>query len=306
MTTVLYIMGLYRSGSTVTDVVLSNHPGMAGVGELRNLAVLGWARGTPCSCGCAVEACPFWRAVREDWEMQVGPDRLDRLAELQDRFERLRSLPRLLGSAAIGRSAAFSEYARLLGALYASIAKASGGSVVVDSTKYPMRALALLRVPGIDAKLVHLVRDGRAVIWSVRRKQNTDLEGRTREIDADELAAFTAKQWRNVNLACDLVARVAGRRAIRVRYEDFVGEPARELARIGALLGLETSELAHRVAAGEALDAGHTVAGNRMRLAGAVRLRPDDEWHARLSEQDRATFARHAGRLARRYGYDSA
>ena len=39
---VVYIMGLWRSGSTLLDIVLGNHQSIESVGELRNLPIVGW------------------------------------------------------------------------------------------------------------------------------------------------------------------------------------------------------------------------------------------------------------------------
>lgn len=298
MVRVLYVMGLYRSGSTILDIVLANHPELVGVGELRNLPLSGWDHTERCACGEPVDHCVFWHAVRTTWESRAGPAGVPRLAVLQNRFERIRSLPRLLAQGIVGRSRAFEEYCELLEGLYDAIALVSGRPVIVDSTKYPARALALLRAPGIDLRLIHLVRDGRAVIWSMRRKQSTELE-----VAPERIARHTTRQWLLTNLTGGLVAKMAGAAAIRVRYEDFVSNPGHELDRIGRLVGIATAELAQRVSNGENLDIGHTVAGNRVRMGGPVRLKADVEWRAKLPEAERATFWRMAGWLAKQYGY---
>lgn len=306
MTKVLYIGGLYRSGSTILDILLGNQAGLVGVGELRNLPLIGWGHDGPCACGERIEDCSVWRDVRSDWERRVGPGRVARLAELQDRFERIRNIPRVVVEGLVGRSKSFREYSDLVAALYTAIAGVSAAEVVVDSTKYPARALGLLRNPDVELYFVHLVRDGRAVIWSMRRQLNTDLGGQVLEIPAGRIATQTTRQWLLTNLACDLVARWAKPNAIRVRYEDLVEDPVREVARIGRLIGIDTSSLGERVSRGDLLDVGHSVAGNRVRMGGPVRLKPDTEWRTMLSAEERGEFWRSAGWLARSYGYSNA
>lgn len=303
MIRVLYIMGLYRSGSTILDIVLSNQPEMAGVGELRNLPIAGWDHGGLCACGESADECAFWGEVRREWEQKVGPNQVARLARLQDRFERIRSLPRVAPEGIFGRSASFREYGTLIQALYRAIGDVSEREVIVDSTKYPARALALLRSPGIDLRLVHLVRDGRAVIWSMVRQLNTDLQGEVLDIPREQIAPRTTRQWVLTNAASSVVAGLAGRKAIVVRYEDFVTDPERELGRIGRLADVDTTALAGRINAGDVLETSHTIAGNRVRMGGPVRLRADTEWQKKLPDEDRSTFWRKAGWLARRYGY---
>jgi hypothetical protein len=300
--TVLYIMGLWRSGSTILDIVLGNHERVTSVGELRSLPAA-WVHGATCGCGAAATDCPFWTSVRADWQRRVGGDRTERLLQLEDRYERLRSLPALLASGVVGRTAAFREYGDLVRELYQAIAQASGKDIIVDSTKYPGRALALMHVPGIDVRLVHLIRDGRAVIWSWRRKPNTDLQGNEIVVAPEDVVPRTTRRWLRVNLMSGLVSALAGSRAMRLRYEDLVADPGPELQRIGRLLNLDLGPLAERLIGGNPLESGHTIAGNRVRHQGAVRLKPDFEWRDKLPASDRRQFWRRAGWLARRYGY---
>jgi len=297
MVKVLYVMGLYRSGSTILDIVLANHPAMVGVGELRNLAYHVAGRAETCACGNPVERCPFWTAVLARWERRVGRAAMERLAALEERFERIRSFPAVF-AARVVPSDGIREYGELTATLYEAIAAESGREIVVDSSKYPARALALQVAGVVDLRIVHLVRDGRAVIWSMRRKESTEME-----LTADRVAPHTSRQWLVTNLSSGVVAALAGEQAIRVRYEDFVTNPREQLTRIGALAGVDMGGVVRRVAEGESLDVAHTVAGNRVRMGGRVTLRMDDEWRSRLAPEDRATFWRKAGWLASRYGY---
>jgi hypothetical protein len=88
-----------------------------------------------------------------------------------------------------------------------------------------------------------------------------------------------------------------------MRYEDLVTRPAEELTRVGRLLGIDMQPVAEKLAAGTELHVGHMIAGNRVRLEGAVKLRPDLEWREKLSAEDQNAFWRRAGWLARSYGY---
>jgi hypothetical protein len=200
-------------------------------------------------------------------------------------------------------SRALREYQRLLGALYRAIAEVGGRSVIVDSTKYPSRALAISRIPGLDVRFVHLVRDGRAVIWSWHRKANTDLQGNVQEVDPADVARMTTTNWVRTNVLAGVAMSLAGRPSIRVLYEDLVSDPRAQLDRIGRLVDLDFNDVANRLLAGDPLRVGHLAAGNRVRNAEAIKLRPDLEWHEKLQADDRREFWRRAGWLAKRYGY---
>src|ERR687890_582098 len=155
---VLKITGLGRSGSTILDVVLGNHPHIESVGEVGNLMRNGWIsreslRGIPekslrvplCTCGKRLdvlyvdapeEACPFWSRVRREWVERIDPrDDIEAYPRLQNDFELKRRWPRLLREARRGPSARFRSYARLTRAFYEAISAASGKTAVVDCSK---------------------------------------------------------------------------------------------------------------------------------------------------------------------------
>ncbi|CAA9219325.1 MAG: hypothetical protein AVDCRST_MAG93-380, partial [uncultured Chloroflexia bacterium] len=96
---VLKITGLGRSGSTVLDIVLGNHPDIESVGEVSRLIRTGWIsreslrgidpkkRAVPiCTCGKRLdvlyvdtpdEACPFWSSVRREWIERTNGDGIE-------------------------------------------------------------------------------------------------------------------------------------------------------------------------------------------------------------------------------------
>ncbi len=300
---VLYIMGAGHTGSTILDIVLGNHSHIEGVGELNKLHSSGWSGdgGRRCACGSVLEECSFWPEVRRDWAGRIGGDDVRRYVDLQKRFERSRSAwPRLLRSR-VRPSAEFAEYATKTAALYEAILKVGGRSVVVDSSLAPRRAYVLSAVPGVDLHLVHLVRDGRGVIWSLKKPGKKTL---TKPF-VPAPAWRTTRYWISANLQCAWVFRgVDQNRRLRIRYEDFVTRPADVLERIGTLLGEDFSRVIAALRADHPIQvAGHTVGGNRVRMQKDIRVRPDIAWMEHLPEKDRELFWRLSGWLAKRYGY---
>ena len=63
MTTVLYIAGTGRSGSTVLAAILGEVEGVFAAGEVRYLWQRGLVEGRLCGCGVPVAECPLWSAV---------------------------------------------------------------------------------------------------------------------------------------------------------------------------------------------------------------------------------------------------
>ena len=167
---VLKITGLGRSGSTILDVVLGNHPDIESVGEASNLIRNGWIsreslRGIDpsklrvpiCTCGKRLdvlyvdtpdEACPFWASVRRQWLERADGESIESYPRLQNDFELKRRwsrygldpLPRLLYERR-RPSAPLRSYARLTRTFFESIRAVSGKPVIVDSTMVPIRTL---------------------------------------------------------------------------------------------------------------------------------------------------------------------
>src|SRR5215210_4733702 len=158
---VLKITGLGRSGSTILDIVLGNHPQIESVGEVGNLIRNGWIsreslqgidprrlRVPICTCGKRLdvlyvdnpfEACPFWSSVRREWVKRTDRDSIESYPRLQAAFELDRRWPRSLYEKR-RTSALFWSYARLTLAFFESIRAVSKKPIIVDSSTVPIQA----------------------------------------------------------------------------------------------------------------------------------------------------------------------
>ena len=290
---VIYVLGYGRSGSTFLDVLLGNAPGIESVGEL-DLLHRDWdTRG--CSCGAAYRDCEFWSDVDRRVQGALGPTSQLALERTLRRMEDLAVLPRLaLGW--ISRRARYA-YRDQLRAQWGAIAAVTDCETILDSSKSAReaagRAVAMARVAELDVRAIHLVRDGRAVLWSVRRGGNvrlgTGAAGREAALRAPALRAVLGWMLANA-VALVSTALLPRGRTLRVHYERLVAQPDEELARIGAFLGRDLAGVRKRVRDGDPFPVGHNTGGNRLRQQGAVRLRPDHEWRSRVSWKDRALF----------------
>lgn len=300
---VIYVMSAGRSGSTVLDTILGNHPAVESVGELTNLAYSGWLNGEYCACGQRGNVCPFWSEVRQEWAKQTGADDVTGYLALQSKFERFRRWPQLLREER-GPSTIFQAYSQQTQNLFKAIQMVSGKSLIVDSSKNPVRAFALSLMPEIDLYLIHLIRDGRGVAWSLKKAYKKDERAGVQRDFAPRPVWRTTVFWITVNLLATWVRhKLNHKKSIQVRYEDFVVNPREKLVSIGQLIGLEFTQVAEAVENGTALPVGHTIAGNRLRMAGSVRLKADTEWMQKLPTNDQRLFWIMAGWLMRRYDY---
>ncbi|MDG4785122.1 sulfotransferase [Micromonospora sp. WMMD1102] len=290
---VVYITGWLRSGSTILGNVLNELPGVLHVGELHYLwqnGVLRHGTNSLCGCGEQVETCPLWSSVVATLD---APD-LSRLATQMMRWQRGALRTRHTRA----RLANTPEQARAVVdrtvALYRALAERGASRAIVDSSKYPAEAAALLNRPDVDLRLVHIVRDPRATAYSYLRAK--------RYIDPMSPAASTSN-WVGFNLASELVGNASNGRYLRVRHEDLTREPRRVVAEVLRFAGLDDESPVDDDGK-VTLGVNHTVTGNPDRLGqGTVAIRPDERWRTELPAGHAAVSTALALPLLRRYRY---
>ncbi|MDP8911041.1 MAG: sulfotransferase [Actinomycetota bacterium] len=303
---VLYIGGCGRSGSTLLDLMLGQIPHLIPVGELRFIWKRGLVENQLCGCGARFRDCEFWTTVGE--VAFGGWDAVDvnEMVELEDSIDRHRFLPLLLFprlSPTYARR--LRRYAELVSRLYHGIEAAAGGGIVVDSTKDPPFAFLLRRVPGLDVRVVHLVRDSRGVAFSwTKRVQKPERVDRVEHMDVYHPVGMSFR-WLVYNVLVHLLERVGVPRLL-LRYESLVTAPEEEIRRIIRHAGEEVrdEDLDFLEDGSVELGVHHTVAGNPMRFSrGRIALRVDDEWKTQLDRAQQRLIAVLTWPLLKRYGY---
>ncbi len=306
---ILYLGGLGRSGSTLIERLLGELPGVCAVGEVVHMWRRGVVEGERCGCGEPFGECPFWRLVGKS--AFAGWDRVDagRVAALQGMVDRTRFVPQLAAPAmrpAFRR--ALDEYTSYYQRIYAAIAEASGCSFIVDSSKHASLAFCLGRCPDLDLRIVHVVRDSRAVAYSWTKKVDRP-DATAASYMTRYSPATAAAQWNVQNGAMHLLARTATP-ILRVRYEDAVRAPEAVLRNIAAFAGLATAGRALRFVGGAGNDrwaefhAAHTASGNPMRFTtGRIPIRPDEEWRTAMPAGQRRMVTTLTLPLLSHYGY---
>lgn len=299
---VIYILGCSRCGSTVLDSILGSHADAVGLGEFEKLPSVGWSGHDYCGCGVKVRNCSFWNDVRHHWIDRDDGD-IDEFESLSCRYRHLRQIPRIL-MASESRSRSFKRFASHTRQLFAAVSDVSGASVMIDSSKNPSRAAALLRMREIDVRLVHLVRDPRGMTASLARSWSRDPAGGIQSDLASRPAVQVAKEWNLAGRVADLLLRIwPAHAAMRVRYETLLSQPEETIRSIGHMADLDLGEVAVSMADGAPINVGHVVAGNRLRMQKSTTLRSSDDWAKTLSAQDKAQVERRCARRMRKYGY---
>jgi hypothetical protein len=307
--TVVYVGGMGRSGSTLTSRLLGKFSGVCTAGEIVPIWRRGIVKNDRCGCGEPFLQCPFWKQVGT--AAFGGWDKVDviRIAELQHAIIRARFVP-LLAAPALrpGSRPMLDEYVSYFLRVYRAIGQVSGCQVIVDTSKYASLALCLRRVVGLDLKVIHLVRDSRAVAYSWARKVS-----RPETAAASNLPIYgpakAAWLWNVENGGMEVLVRTRTP-TLRVRYEDLVMAPHETLARIAAFGGLPGDHGERRFVGGDKaghwadLGVAHTISGNPMRFGtGRIAIRLDDEWRTVMTAAQRQIVTTSTLPLLARYGY---
>jgi len=306
---VLYIGGYGRSGSTVLDRILGAVPGAVSVGEVRSIwgAVLRQDR--LCACGQRFSMCPFWTEVGArafgGWDTPV----VRRALDAHRAVDRHRHMPMLLsgrGSPAFRRELGL--FTDALDELYRAVAQVGKAEVVVDASKYPIYAAILRRVPSIDLRIVHLIRDARgaAYSWSKEGVVKPDAVGEDTYMPTYR-ASRASTEWLFYNLSFD-VLKAMHVPEIRVRYESFVSDPRPCVASIARFASLPFGEDVLRYIDGTDVHlhgTEHALGGNPARFGdgSTLALRADAAWKERMAPGQRRTVTMLTAPLLLRYGY---
>ena len=304
-TKVLFVGGLGRSGSTLLELILAQSADVCAVGEVVHLWERALGGDERCGCGDRFTACPFWQKVGDHafggWS---AVDR-DEVLALKAEVDRTRHIPRLARRRLPAEQLApVRRYADLYLRIYRAAAAVTGAEVVIDSSKHASLAFALRWATDLDLKVLHMVRDSRAVAYSwakqVRRPEVIDEEAYMPTFSPVTVSAL----WNAQNIAFHLLAaRVP---VTRLRYEDFTADPRGTVRQLRRFVGLADTDEALRVLDDpEALPGPvHSIAGNPLRFSsGPIRVRRDDAWRAALPRRSRAVVSAATLPLRLRYGY---
>jgi hypothetical protein len=266
----MFLLGVRRSGTTLLRVMLDRHPALAVPDESYFIPQLAQRHRREVDVDAFVDDL---RRLSTLVEWRLKPERV---------AERLEpDLPTGLAIAAI-----FEAYAAEQG-------KASWG----DKTPLYMQSLPTLERLFPFTLYVHLIRDGRDAALSYLSVPGgimTEGWGHPRDV-----AGFACQWATEVRAAHALGKRVGPTRYLEVRYETLVAEPATELRRICAFLGLEYHE-AMLDYAGKT-DSARKEHQRRLNEPPRVGVR---DWRTEMVPEDVTAFESIAGDLLDELGYD--
>ena len=268
-------MGAGRSGTTLLDIVLGNGDAAVSCGELNRFPR---HQGVPPQVEPESPRGRFWKKVRDRLPLDYH-----RLLALERRQAYHAGALRALFS--IGEDSDKAEYLGYLRDLYQSIFEVSGAGTLIDSSKYPGRALRVhqaLAGASTRAVFIYLRRDPVDVVRSFA-KQGIEQPSKS-------WLAATA-YYAVVNALCLLAAwslRRSGRDVVTVSYEDLLLEPHATVRKIARALKLDLAGVERCLSANE-FRVGPLFHGNRIRLKPAITLESHRGASRRLTWREKIT-----------------
>ncbi|MEO1386592.1 MAG: sulfotransferase [Cyanobacteria bacterium J06634_6] len=266
---VLFIMGTAHCGSTLLTLVLGGHSQCRAVGEISNLPDF-YRRGKPV-CSLCNGRCSFWneRFSAADYQLLCGGLSEQRL----HKYIPLKVEKTVRGMLKVDQ--VFNPYT-LIGSRIEE-------QVIVDSTKtvyWLEKKLAAREFQQglVEPYLLHLIRDGRAVMASYGRRK--EYQG----LSATEFGQRFGKMWQarvnNERRFFDQFSTQFDTPPKRLRYEEFATEPEQQAQSLCDWLGIpfEPSMLDYRnhenhVISGNGGTRGSTKA--KQRESGTVVIAPE-------------------------------
>ena len=255
------IAGFPNSGTTITSMILGQHPAAFVAGELADFPnKRHFIDYNTCSCGQKTAECGFWVTVRDRY-LEGPPDD-----------------------------------ARL----YRLIAEQAGSQTVIDVAHDAERVEQLLANPGVDLQLIHVVRHRHAVLNSrARRLYRRGIISAYGSARVQKIVKRGRRHQQFLARMARATGRL-GERSLEVDYDQLCREPGKWLTLIGDFMNLDYSAIASELTDGQPLRrAPHLIRGNgQLRSTETVVLRGRDEFRHELSTVDQWLYE--AGvRLAR-------
>lgn len=266
---VIYIGGAVRSGTTIVDMLLGMNPGALAIGEV-NILFHQYPRvenPVPCSCGKILRDCPLWSEVIKRFQAALPEMTFERADLITQKVE---SYPQPSDAAQY-----WDDYLKIWHVIMNAIHDITGATCIIDSSKsgqHSLRRALTLAQAGYDVKMLHMVRDPRAVTWSkLRRDLDKGRLNGSRAIFS--YTAYAAMHWSVTNVATSWFYR---RQKLvpyySVRHEDFVEHPVEKLREMEKAFNLDFGRSIEIVEQDGLIDSGHLASGNEIRLKAPLRL----------------------------------
>lgn len=291
---VIYVASIGHSGSTLLESMLGAHSQITTCGEIHIWPHELMRKGVlPCACGRSILECDFWTEMRKQINPLTQPQpqihffreqhnaghtlRLNRWKDFQ---------PNHLSVATAKEVKTYGENNDQVFHAFLEVTKAQYGQTfqwIVDASKDPYRLLWLVRSNRFNIKVLHIVKNPRAFVFSmIKRLPNNGFNSLHQRLQT------TTKQSLKWSIENSLISQVAQNflqpsEYMLINYEELASKPQETFQKICHLIGCNFEEEAVNNFRQGSL---HTIAGNPMRYKqGGIVL--DEKWKTLLPQSSR-------------------
>jgi hypothetical protein len=269
MPDILYIMGTGRSGTTILEILLASNPRIVGVGEFKHVFQHAFLENRTCSCGKPALDCEFWSGLlaMTGWGL-VDCKEMGRVVASLESHMRFA----LLWTGLVGKKDK-KIYRRANEVLFRAIAGLSRSDVVVDSSKYETRAMALAKLFPDRVRVLCMTRSASGLIAAFQKKNEEE------QVYAKSLLWIGGYYAYVLFCMWSVKMKLKGR-CLSVSFEELKRDPEAVLDRIEAWSGYSLTVSREKLAKRNQFSIGHIVSGNRIRTKGKVSFESTSEERA--------------------------
>jgi len=252
---IIYIIGSGRSGTTLLDILLGNQSGFFSAGELNRYPK---RNGIPHDSRDR-DVDLFWESVKEN--INIAPQGVK---STSDKLEyHLGWVKKFFVS-----KKEKELYYRFTSELFSSIDKNSNNpEYIIDSSKYPLRALLLSKVFNDKISYIYIQRNPDDVVESFQKKG----------IEQPTKSRFKAHAYLFIVnfLAFRVLLKLKRKhKVVTIRYFDLVNEPINTFSEIERNLNVSLHDLHSIWNNNEKFNVGKLFDGNRLRLNNSISIKP--------------------------------
>lgn len=260
--TLIYIIGAGRSGTTFLDIVLGNNKNTISLGEINRFFK---RNGIPPKRDVESDVYLLWEKISQSFKNTPNERTFD---ELNTLFRNNEFHSKFLKSLLKNNE---SRYRHLLKDFYKSIVTNVDDSIIIESSKYPARALNIssyLDKSDFNIKYVYLKKDPVKVVKSFNKK---DIEQPSKSFLMANI------YYLSVNIMCSCAIRILkyrGHQTYCFKNETFLQNPKTILHEASEALNEDFSESQEKILKNKPLNTGFLFDGNRIRLKETLFLEP--------------------------------
>lgn len=299
----VYIASTGRSGSTLLELLLASFEHVWTMGEIYVLPLEIKHNNRPCGCGKEVTECTFWsQIIKKNKILQKTDNNISLFRENYSggKFFRIKELLDIIFRKNITKFRRLNEFcidnSHLFTAIQQEAIKFTQQKIkyLIDSSKDFYRLFWLSNCYNIDLKVIHIVKNPQAYVYSnIKTKQNFLVKIKQ---SIRMSIRYVIENWL-IEKICNNLPK---KNYILIRYEDLASSPLLVLRKISDWLQLPFES---HIVSSFRFKVNHGIAGNMMRY-NVKNINLDEQWKQDMSLLNRMIVILFAFIYYIKYGYN--